>query len=179
MKLSTKDRIMLCILVILSVFGACSLQAQNGFRINKTESFTISTSIDPSASIGENGLDIVGEIEYSGSIYTKLGFEHFPAMYKGYTDIHAAIGINFTSGYFDSVRYYAGIRTACVFRDSGYGINYGLESGIDYNLTDNLFVGIRATYDYRLEQKAIFGWEPEMKFSGFLRIGYKWKFKNR
>ena len=177
MKLSTKDIIVLSIIFVLSVFGACSLQAQSGLRINKTEFFTTSVAVDPSASIKENGLDIVGEIEYAGSVYVKVGFESFSALYGGYTDVHGAIGINFTSGYFETMRYYAGVRTACIFRDGGFGINFGLESGIDYQLSDNLFIGLRATYDRRNEQKIIFGWEPETKLSGFLRIGYRWDFK--
>lgn len=151
--------------------------SQNSFRINKMEYFTLSTYIDPSSSIKEKGLDIVAEIEYVGTIYTKIGFESFSVLYGGYTDIHAGIGINFTSGYFENIRYYSGIRTACVFRYGGYGINYGLESGIDYKISEKLFIGIRATLDIRNEQKVIFGWEPENKLSGFIRIGYKWNFK--
>jgi len=62
--------------------------------------------------------------------------------------------------------------------DYCFSINFGLESGIDYNISENIFIGLRATYDRRNEQEIIFGWEPETKFSGFLRIGYKWKFRN-
>lgn len=177
MKSRTEILIFIIIVALLSSVFWNEATAQNGFRVNKTEFFTISASIDPKASINENGLDIVGEIEYSGFMYAKVGFESFSALYGGYTDIHYAMGINFTSGYFEQMRYYAGVRAACVFRDGGHGVNYGLESGIDYNITDNLFIGIRTTYDYRIEQKAIFGWQPEMKFSGFVRIGYKWSFR--
>lgn len=34
---------------------------------------------------------IVQEIEYVGKIYTKIGFESFSALHKGYKDIHSAI----------------------------------------------------------------------------------------
>lgn len=172
-----KSKLHIYFVIAFLILVSLSVKAQNGFRLNKTEFFTISTSIDPSASIKEKGIDIVGEIEYAGSLYVKAGFESFSALYGGYTDVHGAVGINFTSGYFDTMRYYAGVRTACVFRDGGFGVNFGLEYGIDYNISDNLFIGVRATYDRRNEQETIFGWEPETKFSGFVRIGYRWDFR--
>lgn len=165
------------LLLLLALLFLSNIYSQNGLRFNKTEFFTISTSIDPSSSYKEKGLDIVGEIEYAGSIYIKAGFESFSVLQGGYTDVHWSLGINLTSGYLEQWRYYAGLRTALVFRDSGYAINYGLETGIDYNINDNFFIGLRSTYDYRLEQKVIFNWEPELKLSGFIRIGYRWNFK--
>lgn len=175
--MSTKDKVILALIFIISVFGACRLNAQNGFRINKTEFFTVSVSADPNASIKEKGLNIVGEIEYAGIIYAKAGFESFSSLQGGYKDGHGAVGINFTSGYFEKTRYYAGLRSAIVFRDGGMAWNYGLESGVDFNLTDNLFIGLRATADKRNDQYVIFNWKSETVVSGFIRIGYKWNFK--
>jgi len=147
------------------------MQAQN-FRFNKSEYFTISTSIDPVASIKESGLDIVGEIEYVGLIYAKMGFESFSALTGGYSDVHYGIGLNFTSGYFDKLRYYIGYRQAVVFRDGGHNLNYGLEAGLDYALSDSFFIGLRAAFDKRNDQK-ILGWEPEDKLSGSVKFGIK------
>jgi len=149
------------------------MQAQN-FRFNQSEYFTISTSIDPSASIKESGLDIVGEIEYVGVIYAKMGFESFSALTGGYSDIHYGIGLNFTSGYFDKLRYYIGYRQAVVFRDGGHNLNFGLEAGLDYSLSDSWAIGMRTTLDKRNDQK-IFGWKAETKLSGFVRVCYKFK----
>lgn len=177
MKTRIQIIIFIAIVAFLSTVFWNAATAQNGLRINKTEFFTVSTSIDPSASIKEKGFDVVGEIEYAGLVYIKAGFESFSALHGGYTDIHGAVGINLTSGYFEQWRYYAGARISNVWRDGGFGTNYGLESGIDYNVSDNFFIGLRAVYDYRLEQKAIYGWNPEMKFNGFIRIGYRWNFK--
>lgn len=136
------------------------------------EYFTASLSVDPVSSYKEKGLDIVGEVEYSGFMYVKVGFESFSALYGGYTDIHSSLGWNHTTK-FDNYRYYAGLRTACVFRDGGYAINYGLEAGADMNLNENFFVGIRTTLDYRIEQKVIFNWTPQIVPSGFIRFGYR------
>jgi len=147
------------------------MQAQN-FRFNQKEYFTISTSIDPVASVKESGLDIVGEIEYVGIIYAKMGFESFSALTGGYYDVHYGMGLNFTSGYFDKIRYYVGYRQAVVFRDGGHNLNYGLEAGLDYNFSDSFFIGLRATFDKRNDQK-ILGWEPEDKLSGSVKFGIK------
>jgi len=157
-------------LITLLIFTTV-MQAQN-FRFNKSEYFTISTSIDPVASIKESGLDIVGEIEYVGIIYAKIGMESFSTLTGGYSDVHYGIGLNFTSGYFDKLRYYIGYRQAVVFRDGGHNLNYGLEAGLDYNLNDDWEVGLRTTLDKRNDQK-ILGWEVETKLSGFVRLVYK------
>jgi hypothetical protein len=43
--------------------------------------------------------------------------------------------VNFSSGYFDTVRYYTGIRLG-VIKDKQE--TAGLEAGIDFKITDNL-----------------------------------------
>lgn len=152
--------------------------AQTGFRLNPTEYFTARVFVDPTSYIKENGLDLGTEIEFVGKGgYVKLGVESFSVLEGGYTDLHAGGGVTFTSGMYEDWRYYAGVRTACVWRNGGYGINYGLEGGIDYDVLPNLAVGLRCTYDYRAEQEIIFNWKPETKFSGFVTVSYKWYFK--
>lgn len=152
--------------------------AQYQFRFIDYEYFTISTSIDPTSSIKEKGLDILGEVEYVGKVYAKLGVESFSVLTGGYTDFHGAVGLNFTSGYFNKVRYYVGLREAIVWRSTGHMVNFGGEAGIDYNINDHMFVGLRSTLDKRYDQE-IFGWNPELKFSGFVRLGYKWDYRPR
>jgi hypothetical protein len=68
----------------------------------------LSLITDPS-SFKEGGLFIGAEIEYSGAVYTRVGISNF-AVLKGYTELIGGIGVNFSSGYFDTVRYYTGIR---------------------------------------------------------------------
>jgi len=147
-------------------------------KINKTEFFTVSTSIDINSSIKEDGLNIVAEIEYVGVIYAKLGIERFEALTGGYRDIHGALGLNLTNNN-ERLRIYSGFRAAKVNRghEGAYRINYGLEAGIDYDITENIFIGLRTALDKRYDQE-IFGWNPENKVSGFIRLGYKWKYKS-
>lgn len=161
-------------LILLFLFSANFAVAQYNLKLNKQRYFTISTSIDPMSSLKENGLDIVGEIEYVGIMYVKAGFESFSVLAGGYRDIHGAIGINFTAGYSEKIRFYTGCRIAKVNRghENAYRINYGLEAGVDYNISSKLFIGLRSTIDLRRDQE-IFRWMPERKFSGFLRIGYR------
>ncbi|PIF30167.1 hypothetical protein CLU81_0575 [Flavobacterium sp. 9] len=167
-------------LFLILVFLFCEIVfSQNGLRFSEKEFFTASISISPVASIKEEGADFVGEIEYSGFVYTKAGFESFSALYGGYWDVHGAIGMSLTSGLFEKTRFYSGIRLARVGRghEGAWRPMFGLEGGVELNLTDNFFVGIRVTYDKRDDQE-IFGLSREMKASGFFRFGYKWYYKN-
>jgi hypothetical protein len=65
--------------------------------------------ISDRASIKEGGLFIGAEIEYSGSIYTRVGISNFAVLKDGYTELIGGIGINLSSGYFENVRYYTGL----------------------------------------------------------------------
>ena len=61
----------------------CSIQfanGQQGLKLNKIEFFTLSTSVDPTSSFKEKGIDFVAEIEYAGSIYVKIGIESFSVL---------------------------------------------------------------------------------------------------
>lgn len=161
--------------ILLFLFSAIGF-AQSEFRFNKKEIFTITATVDPVASFKEKGIDFVSELEYSGTIYAKVGIESFEALYGGYKDIHSALGLNFTSGMYEEFRYYGGIRLAKVHRGDSSRPLFGQELGIDYNLSDNLFIGLRFTRDKRTDQE-IFNWKPEIKYSSFIRIGYKWDCK--
>lgn len=172
-------------MIIVGLLATNLAISQNGFRINPREYFTVTFGVDPNGSYQEKGFNFISELEYVGPVYVKVGIERFDALTGGYRDVHWGIGASFTSGYFEKVRYYSGIRVARVDRGpaldvppGAYRINYGIEAGIDYDISDDFFVGVRATLDKRHDQE-IFGWKPEAKFSGFVRIGYKWYYKNK
>lgn len=158
-------------LTLLLLLLSLTVSAQ--FKFNDVEYFTVSTFMDPSASVKEKGLDIGVELEYVGFIYAKVGFESFSALKGGYFDGHGAVGVNLM--YNDKWRNYTGIRLAIVKRNGATNPLFGIEGGIDYNIADNLFLGLRATYDYRGDAKA-FGWDEFWRASGFIRLGYKWDY---
>lgn len=169
----SKPRMIMKTNVTIIAMMACMI-ASAQIRFNDVEYFTISTSIDPGASIKEGGINILAEIEYSGLIYAKAGFESFEALKGGYFDVHGAIGLNLNVG--RSVRTYAGLRAAVVFRNDAPNAIHGFEGGIDYNVSENFFVGVRGTYDHRYDMKA-FQWPVIWRESFFIRIGYKWNWK--
>jgi hypothetical protein len=142
-----------------------------GLKLKDTEDFTISVISDPRASFNEKGLFIGGEIEYSGALYTRIGVSNFAALKDGYTEVIGGIGVNFSSGYFEKLRYYTGIRLGVIKRQS-VNATAGIEAGMDFMINDNLFIGIRATYDYRSDFK-FYDYPNEMRGSGFIRIGTK------
>lgn len=136
------------------------------------EYFTASVIVDPRASLSQNGLFIGAEIEYTGKIYTRLGVANFAVLEDGYTEMMGGIGMN-VKGIFlgKDFRNYAGIRLGVVNRKSGNG-TAGVEIGTETDISDNVFIGIRGIYDHRSDS-AFYNYPNEMKFTGLVRIGYK------
>lgn len=149
------------------------LQAQSGLHLNNAEYFTVSASFDPHASVKEHDLDTALEIEYVGVPYAKFGVEYFSGTTPKYFDWHGAFGINIFLGLFDKTRFYSGIRLGRIYRgEKVRGDLFGLESGVDFNLTEKTFIGLRATYDYR-NDGVFLGWDDYWRASGFIRVGFK------
>lgn len=157
--------------IILLLFANFCL-AQSGIRINKSESFNFSVVVDPSASIKEKGLNIGASIEYVGIIYTRASVTSFSKLQGGYFDAIGSIGINLTSGYFENIRYYAGGRLGFIKRESNTYPTAGIEAGINVNLNECVFIGIRGTYDKRSDFE-YYNEPSEMRGSTFLLIGFK------
>lgn len=158
--------------LLMLLLLAIPMTAQTGFRLGDTEYFTASISVDPAASVKEKGLNLVAEVEVvSYWKYVKLSIQEFAILEGGYLDASGGLGVNVTSGYFNQWRGYAGFRLGLIARGNyNYPLS-GTEIGLDYNL-ENLFIGLRATGDYRTDFK-FSGAEPEMVYSGFIRIGAK------
>jgi hypothetical protein len=156
------------LLLLTSIF--CT--AQSGFRINKMETFNFTIVLDPHASIKEKGVSIGAAIEYSGSVYTRASITSFPKLKGSYIELKGAFGMNFTSGYFEKIRYYAGGRLGFINIESTTYPTAGIEAGINIDLGDTAFLGVRGTYDKRSDSK--FYNEPsKMKGSSYLLIGFK------
>jgi hypothetical protein len=157
--------------LIFLLLAVTSLNAQ-ALKFNDVEYFTASIIVDPSASIKENGLFIGSEIEYVGLIYTRVGISSFAVLEDGYIEAIGGIGLNLTSGYFNTTRYYFGGRLGVINRQST-NPTAGVEAGFDINLGESFFLGLRATYDYRSDQE-FYDYPNHMQYSGFIRLGYKW-----
>jgi hypothetical protein len=119
-----------------------------GLKLKDTEDFTISVISDPRASFSEKGLFIGGEIEYSGALYTRIGVSNFAALKDGYTEVIGGIGVNFSSGYFEKLRYYTGIRLGVIKRQS-VNATGGIEAGMDFMIND-IYLRIMP-HDYRFQ----------------------------
>ncbi len=158
-------------IIILLLFSSFCF-SQSNLRINRTESFNISVAVDPRASINEKGLNIGASIEYVGVIYTRASITSFSKLQGGYFDAIGSIGINLTSGYFENIRYYAGGRLGFIKRESNTYPTAGIEAGINVNLNESVFLGIRGTYDKRSDFE-FYNAPTEMRGSTYLLIGFK------
>jgi hypothetical protein len=166
-----KKQTIILILVILFALICGVLNAQSNFRLNKTDSFNFGIVVDPCASIKEKGLNIGAEIEYVGTVYTRASVTYFGVLNGSYLDLIGAIGINFTSGYFEQFRYYAGGRLGVIRRSNNTYPTAGIEAGIDYKITDGISIGLRTTYDNRTDFE-FYGEPSSMRQSGFIKLGF-------
>jgi hypothetical protein len=158
----------LLIIVLLTIGMMVNAQ----IRFVDKEYFTTSIAVDPNATI-KDGLNLTGEIELvSYWKYVKVNCQVQPDLKGGYIDYAGSFGINLTSGYFDTWRAYTGVRFGHIRRENfGYPLA-GFEGGVDFNVTNSTFVGLRATGDWRSDFKYS-GAEPAMRYSGTIRVGFK------
>jgi len=161
----------LAFLLWIALLATALNYGQSNFRLNKVESFNFAVVIDPSASIEKSGLNIGAEIEYNYLMYVRASLTSFNQLNGGYIDFIGAAGINFTSGYFDQLRYYAGGRLGIISRSGNGYATAGIECGIDYTI-GRLVLGLRATRDKRSDFK-FYNESPEMRNSGFVKVGWK------
>lgn len=166
-----KTALLLCLMIQLSM----SAQFIKPFEKITTN---ISLVVDPSASYKEKGLNVGAEINYTeNSLYLHSGVQIFPILEGGYVDFTTAIGKAYKIGYFDNIKAYAGGRIGFIWRDNPKPYpTFGAEIGVDYNLTKDVVIGVRNTYDYRGDFK-YWGGTPEFVFSFFGKVGYILNFR--
>ncbi len=139
-------------------------------RFVDKEYSTASILVDPSASIKEQGINLVAELELVSRVkYVKVNTQVFTALDGGYLDLTGGVGINLTIGKFDAIRQYTGIRLGFINREIYIYPLVGLETGLDYNI-NNIIIKIRCTSDYRSDFKYS-GAKPEMQLSTYIGIG--------
>ena len=159
-------------LLVLALL-ATGLSSNAQVHFGTKEYFTASIAVDPHASISSKALNVMVELEYVHSaIYIKSSLQVHTGLEGGYIDFGGGVGINLTEGYFEETRAYAGVRLGIIRRDI---YNYplaGFEGGLDHDLSDTIFIGIKGTGDYRSDYK-YFNADPKIKYSGFVRIGFK------
>ena len=139
----------------------------------KEEYFTASVSIDPTATVKESSPNLVGEIELVSKWgYVKASSQILPDLEGGYVDLAGAMGFNIYLNRWKTPRIYFGGRLGTIFRGGSQYPLAGLEAGVDFDIVDNMFIGLRATRDYR-EDFSYWGGEAENRYSGFIRMGFK------
>lgn len=125
--------------------------------------FTFSSITEPlSNSIGSGA-----EIEIVGKGYARAGM----TFSEENIETILAVGLSLNTGYFESIRYYIGGRIGVNKRDRVNAMA-GAEIGIDFSLTDSLFIGARGILDYKSDTE--FYNEPDkIKPSAAIRLGFK------
>jgi len=159
--------------LILTVFLAIGMvvNAQN------REYFKFNVEVDPSATVKEKSPNLNFSLEViSYWKYAKVSTQFLPGLKGGYLDFGGGVGITTTVDRFDKVRVYGGGRLGLIKRGFNENKTFtyplaGLEAGVDYNINDNISIGVRSTGDYRSDFKYS-GANPSMRYSSFLKIGF-------
>lgn len=136
------------------------------------ENLNISLNTD-FAMIKEQKLNIGAELELDMKpIYFKIGFENF-ALDLNYLDFHGAIGTNLRLGMYQDTRIYAGLRAGKIWREDKTTVPlFGIESGVQYNINNNIAFKLYGTYDYRTEGEFL-GYDKFYQFSAKASIVIK------
>ena len=164
--------------LILILFLLTSMLIEAQIRFIDNEYFTFSIGLDPSATVKEKSVNLYGEVcLVSYWKYVNVNTQFLPSLKGGYWDFGGTFGVNLTSGTFEKTRYYTGLRLGLIKR----GFNdtetftyplFGAELGVDYYITDEIFVGVRGTGDYRTDFKYSYA-DPFVRYSGFVKLGIK------
>lgn len=158
-------------LIYILLISSIGVSAQE-LRFVDSEYFTCSVYGSPSAFMNGSDFNFGLDIELvSFAKYVRFGVNRFENIESDFTYLIGSIGLNLTSGYFNTLRYYSGLRLGLINRNSSMFPTTGVECGIDVDLSKDLYVGIKATYDYRTDKVAIElpkKWEESACF----RIGY-------
>lgn len=154
------------ILMLLISIGAFA----QGLKFGSTEYVSASMTIEPSSSIKEESLNATFEFQYSVHwLYIKPSVQILPAI--NYVDTALGLGILLDKGYDKDWIFYSGIRLGFIHRGATYPL-FGWECGIDRKITDNFYLGLRATYDWRTDFDFSQA-DAEYQFNGGIKATYK------
>lgn len=163
----------LLLITFLVIGMIANAQDKSGLRFIDKEYGILCLVVDPSASIKEDGLNLIGEVGLvSYWKYVTFSIQEFTALEGGYLDACGGFGVNLTSDRYDTIRYYAGIRLGFINRGRYIYPLSGVEAGIDINFERGIFLRVAGTYDYRVDAKFT-GGDPIMRGSGHVGIGKK------
>jgi len=154
---------------LLLLFFALQVNAQE-LNFGSTEYVSASVTIEPNSSIKEKSLNATFEFQYSVHwLYIKPSVQILPSI--NYVDTALGLGILLDKGYYQDWVFYSGIRLGYIHRGVTYPL-FGFEGGFDRKITNNVYIGLRATYDWR-EDFEFSGANAEYQFNGGIKLTYK------
>lgn len=160
------------ILMLILFFSVAFTQAQVCSSADTEEHYIVSFFVDPSASIKEGGLNFGLEVGLEGNYwYANAQIESFEALTGGYFSYGAAVGLHLQS---KKIHFKLGGRLIVTHRNGGMRPMYGVEGSITYDINERWFVGIRGTYDYRIDMELL-DYPVIWRESGFVTLGYKFE----
>lgn len=161
--------------IILTVFLGLLFSSTVINSQDRELKFSTALIIDPNATI-KDGFNIGISLDYQMTLmYFKLQAFYFPKLNNvDYLELSGVlIGFNYHNNR-NLYRVYSGFKLGTIRREQNPFPMIGIESGLDINFSKKMYLGLMATYNYRIDGKI---WEshsdPYWRLSGFVKIGYR------
>ena len=129
---------------MVSVVGNC-----------QKEYFTFNVYNNTVEMVKEEKLNITSELELTSNfIYVKATVQYNDFDNGGYLDYGGGLGLVKQFGTFEQTAVYGGVRLGFIRRgfnnDKSYTYPlFGYETGVKHKISDNVFLSIKTTFDYR------------------------------
>lgn len=105
------------------------------------------------------------QAEFSNGIYIRPQI-HYAALKDGYFETSAAIGYNLA---YNRWNYKAGVKVGLINRAATYPL-LGIEANLEYQITDKIGIGLRASYDKRGDADFYDGQQYVYNSQGFIKF---------
>lgn len=148
------------LIIILLFVNLYSANAQRSIDYNYTISFYSSLQFS-------KGIELRGEFN---NWYMSFQSENFLKDQQYFFNWGSAVGLMKQTHNFN---YFGGLRVGFMHVEDGKKPLFGLETEIDYNINESVYIGIRGTYDQYFDSPNIETPTSKEMLRAFVKIGYK------
>jgi hypothetical protein len=137
-------------------------------QIHTQDEYRFSIQISTDNVVFQKGIFYAGiefQAEFSNGIYIRPQI-HYAELKDGYLETSAGIGYNLS---YNRWNYKAGIKLGLINRSATYPI-FGIESNLEYHITDKIGVGLRGSYDARSDAGFYGGADWVYNSEGFIKF---------
>ena len=152
--------------IILLLVSNITLSQIHFFEENRTSIHIITDNVIFQKRTFYAGLEF--QAEFSNGIYLRPQI-HYAALTDGYIETSSGMGLNLSLNRWNNINAYSGIKLGVINRARTYPI-FGIEAGIEVNITNTIAIGLRASYDSRGDASFYDGDKWRYNSQGYLKL---------